>query len=283
MAGAIPTDPSFESILAFWDDAGLDVASARALVRDAARRAAAGPATAPKTIAAPLAASLRPTEPAGRPRQPAGPVEQAQAAAAAAASLDELAQAIDRFDGCPLKASARRSVFGDGVQRAPVLVIGEAPGREEDAEGRPFVGLAGQLLDRMLAAIGLGRAENCFITNAVFWRPPGNRNPDAGELAVCRPFVERAIALSAPRLILFVGGVAAQAMLQKAEGVMRLRGRRFAYRQAGLTDPINAMVILHPAYLLRRPQEKGLAWTDLQAIAAWLDELGVAREAAGRV
>lgn len=270
MTTAQPLDPSFESVLAFWEDAGVDVATARAMARAAAR--APRPATPSED---------RPAPPPGRGKRTArSPVDDARALAAGAATLDDLAAAIAAFDGCPLKASAKRAVFADGVQGAPIMAIGEAPGRDEDAEGRPFVGRAGQLLDRMFAAIGVSRTTNLFITNAVFWRPPGNRTPDAGELAVCRPFVERAIELARPKALILVGGTSGQAMLKRQEGVMRLRGRRLPYGQDGLTLPLNAMVILHPAYLLRRPQEKGLAWTDLQAIAAWLDELGVARPGA---
>ncbi|MBU6372255.1 MAG: uracil-DNA glycosylase [Alphaproteobacteria bacterium] len=276
MTATQPLDPSFESVLAFWEDAGVDVATARALARAATRVARSGggaPDAAPTPNAARISAP-------GQKRAARSPVDDARARAAAATTLDELAAAIAAFDGCPLKASAKRAVFADGVPGAPIMAIGEAPGRDEDAEGRPFVGRAGQLLDRMFAAIGVSRATNLFITNAVFWRPPGNRTPDAGELAVCRPFVERAIELGRPKALILIGGTAGQAILKRPEGVMRLRGRRFAYGESGLTQPLNAMVILHPAYLLRRPQEKGLAWTDLQAIAAWLDELGIARAGA---
>lgn len=260
-------DPLLESVLRFWDDAGVDVTAVRALAGAAAK---AGPAP------------LAPTAPAPRPTRLSarGPVEEARAAAAAAESLDALADTIAAFDGCALKASAKRCVFGDGVQGAPLLVIGEAPGRDEDLEGKPFIGRAGQLLDRMLATIGVSRTKNAFITNIVFWRPPGNRQPDAGEIAICRPFVERIITLSQPKAILLVGGVAGQAMLQKTDGVMRLRGKRFQYGQDGLTLPLNAMVMLHPAYLLRRPQEKGLAWADLLALEALLDEVGAPRDPA---
>jgi len=266
-----PPDPLLESVLGFWDEAGLDVTTARAVARNIAR------APRPQDLA-PLPAARTATS---RPAAAKGPVEKAQALAASAATLDELAAAIDGFDGCALKASARRSVFADGVQGAPVMVIGEAPGRDEDEAGLPFVGRAGQLLDKMFAAIGASRRANLFITNAVFWRPPGNRTPDAGELAVCRPFLDRAIVLCAPKILVLVGGVAGQSLLRRTEGVMRLRGKRMSHVQPGLTEPLNAMVILHPAYLLRRPQEKGLAWTDLQAISGWMDQLGVARAQTG--
>ena len=156
------------------------------------------------------------------------------------------------------------------------MLIGEAPGRDEDLEGKPFVGRAGQLLDKMFAPIGLARQDNLFITNVVFWRPPGNREPTPAELAQCQPFIERAIALKAPKILVFVGGTAAKAMMATNLGVMRMRGRKLQYKpQVG--PPVNAMVILHPAYLLRRPQEKRLAWGDLLMLEAWADELGVAR------
>jgi DNA polymerase len=263
-----PADPLLDSVLGFWEDAGLDVAPARIVARQAARAADAAPRTPQAT---PATASNT------RPRAAPGPVAEAQARAAAAHSLDDLAAAIAAFDGCPLKAAARRTVFADGVGGAPIMAIGEAPGRDEDEAGLPFVGRAGRLLDRMLGAIGVSRASNLFVTNAVFWRPPGNRTPDAGELAVCRPFIERAIALGAPKILILVGGVAARAILDRTEGPMRLRGRPLVYENPALTAPLNTMVILHPAYLLRRPQEKGLAWTDLQAISSWMDQHGIER------
>jgi DNA polymerase len=168
-------------------------------------------------------------------------------------------------------------VFGDGAEDAEVLLIGEGPGREEDEQGRPFVGRSGQLLDRMLSAVGLSRQSNIYISNVVFWRPPGNRPATQGELAACLPFVERLIELKRPKLLMLAGGVAAQTVLRRAEGVTRLRGRRLTYSQPGSTLSLNAMVVLHPAYLLRQPQQKRLAWADLLALEAWMDELGIAR------
>lgn len=159
----------------------------------------------------------------------------------------------------------------DGVPGAPVMVIGEGPGGEEDRQGLPFVGPAGQLLDRMLAAIGLSRQDNTLITNVNYWRPPRNRNPEPHELAVCRPFVLRMIELAAPRLIIAAGGVSAKALLETGSGIMRLRGQ-----EKSLTTPsgrrVPVIAILHPAYLLRRPQDKALAWADLQAIARRLEQ-----------
>ena len=161
------------------------------------------------------------------------------------------------------------------MKSARVLVIGEAPGRDEDLAGKPFVGRSGQLLDRMFAEIGLSRTKNLLITNVIYWRPPGNRNPDPAELAHCLPFVERTLALMQPQAVFLIGGVAASALLPAKDGVLKMRGRAFTLETRGLTKPVNAMVMLHPAYLLRRPQDKRLAWADLIAAETWLKSLGV--------
>jgi DNA polymerase len=155
-------------------------------------------------------------------------------------------------------------------------VIGEAPGKEEDEQGKPFVGRSGQLLDRMLAQIGLSRRENVLISNTIYWRPPGNRDPTQGEIAACLPFVERLIELSRPKLMILAGKAAAHAVLKREDGVLRLRGRRLLYTREGLEQPVNVMVMLHPAYLLRQPDKKRLAWADLLLAEAWLKELGAA-------
>ncbi|MGE0595685.1 MAG: uracil-DNA glycosylase [Hyphomonadaceae bacterium] len=205
-------------------------------------------------------------------------MEDARALAAAAGSIAALREAVAGFGGCGLKATARNTVFSDGVETARVLFIGEAPGKDEDEQGKPFVGRSGQLLDRMLASIGLTRSSNFLISNTIYWRPPGNRPPTQGEIAACLPFVERLIELAAPDLMVLVGGTAAQIVLRRDDGVGRMRGRRLNYTRDGLAKPVNAMVMLHPAYLLRRPQEKRVAWGDLLLLEAWLDELGVERE-----
>lgn len=256
--------------MAWWRDAGVDSAEAQAIL-EAPAPAAAAPATGPSAPRAP------PRKPAKPPSASAG--EDARALAATAGTLAELAEKIAAFDGCALKQTARQAVFSDGVEGAPVMIVGEAPGREEDAAGRPFVGRSGQLLDRMMASIGFSRASNVFISNVIFWRPPGNRPPTQGEIAACVPFIERAVVLARPRLLVLSGGFAAQTLLKRDEGVLRLRGKRLTCPLTGLTEPLNAMVMLHPAYLLRRPQDKRLAWMDLLAFAAWADELGIAREA----
>lgn len=198
---------------------------------------------------------------------------EARAKAAAAATLDALAEAIRGFEGSPLKVSCEQAVVCDGVFGASLMVIGEGPGAEEDRRGLPFVGKAGQLLDKMLAAIGRSRAENALITNVNYWRPPGNRNPEADELAVCRPFVDRMIELSKPKLIVAAGGVPAVSLLASTDGIMKLRGNEFAFATpGGYSVPL--IPILHPAYLLRRPQDKSRAWRDLLLIEKRLAELG---------
>lgn len=197
---------------------------------------------------------------------------EARAQANAAQSLEALVERIRAFQGSPLKASCEQAVVYDGVAGASLMVIGEGPGAEEDRRGLPFVGKAGQLLDKMLAAIGRSRTENAFITNVNYWRPPGNRNPEADELAVCRPFVERMIELVQPKLIITAGGVPSVSLLASKDGIMKLRGNEYAYvTPGGFKAPI--VPILHPAYLLRRPQDKSRAWRDLLLVEKRLAEL----------
>lgn len=198
---------------------------------------------------------------------------EARAKARAAKSLDALVGAIRAFDGSPLKASCEQTVVYDGTPGAALMVIGEGPGAEEDRRGLPFVGKAGQLLDKMLLAIGRARTENAFITNVNYWRPPGNRNPEPDELAVCRPFVDRMIELVKPKLIVTAGGVPSVSLLASKDGIMKLRGNEYAYSTPdGFKVPI--VPILHPAYLLRRPQDKSRAWRDLMLVEKLLAELG---------
>ena len=159
-----------------------------------------------------------------------------------------------------------------GGANAPVMLIGEAPGRDEDLQGRPFVGAAGQLLDAMLRAIGLDSESGVYITNLLFWRPPGNRTPNEAELRVCLPFTQRHIELAAPRYLVLLGGTSAKALLAEARGITRLRGQWFGYRHAGLSAPLPAMPLFHPAYLLRQPAQKRLAWRDLLALREVLEE-----------
>lgn len=179
-------------------------------------------------------------------------------------TLEELEAALGKFDGCGLKSTATNLVFGDGAADARLMFIGEAPGRDEDIQGKPFVGRSGQLLDKMMQSIGLER-ENVFTTNVISWRPPGNRTPTPFETAVCRPFIDRQIELVQPEIIVFLGGVAAKEMLDTPTGIMRLRGKWTNFSIG--TQEFAALPTLHPAYLLRQPAQKRLAWHDLQLIA----------------
>jgi uracil-DNA glycosylase len=191
----------------------------------------------------------------------------ARGAAREAATLDELAARLTGFDGCSLKATAKSLCFYRGAPKARVMLIGEAPGRDEDLEGKPFVGRAGQLLDKMLAAIGLAEAD-VHITNIVYWRPPGNRTPTPQEAQVCRPFLERQVELVSPEVVVLLGGAAAKHLLEVAEGIMRIRG---TWRDLEIGSArARAMATLHPAYLLRTPAAKRLAWRDLLAIKSAL-------------
>jgi DNA polymerase len=192
--------------------------------------------------------------------------------AAAANTLDELKEAIAGFDGLGLKATATNLVFADGNPEARLMLIGEAPGAEEDRRGLPFVGAAGQLLDRMLAAIGHDRT-NSYITNIVNWRPPGNRKPSPVEMALCRPFIERHIALVNPSVIVLLGDTAAKTLTDRSEGITRLRGKWLTWPKPNTTETIPVLPTFHPAYLLRSPGQKRESWLDLQAIKRKLDEL----------
>jgi DNA polymerase len=192
--------------------------------------------------------------------------------AVSADNLAELRDALAAFEGCPLKHTATNLVFGDGTSEARVMFIGEAPGAEEDRQGVPFVGASGRLLDRMLAAIGLARGD-VYITNILFWRPPGNRSPTPAEVAACLPFVERHIELVNPDILVFVGGSAAKTLLGRKEGIMRLRGQWFDYATPRMVRPAPALATFHPAYLLRSPGQKREAWRDMLAIRERLDQL----------
>ncbi|HKX65451.1 MAG TPA: uracil-DNA glycosylase, partial [Rhizomicrobium sp.] len=202
-------------------------------------------------------------------------ISSAQIAAATAATLDELKSALEAFDGCGLKRTATNTVFADGVPQGGIMLIGEAPGRDEDRIGKPFVGRAGQLLDKMLASIGLDRASNAYITNVINWRPPDNRDPTPEEAASCLPFLRRHIELADPKVIILLGAVAARHVVGISEGIMKLRGRWLDYRVGRSMVPL--MPTLHPAYLLRQPAHKKLAWRDLQAVRDKMQALGLPR------
>lgn len=200
-------------------------------------------------------------------------IREAARIASGCATMDDLAAAICDFAGSPLKASCESTVVYDGIAGAGLMVIGEGPGAEEDRQGKPFVGKAGQLLDKMLSAIGRSRSGNALITNVNYWRPPGNRNPELDELAVCRPFVDRMIEISRPKLIVAAGGVPAVSLLNSRDGIMKLRGNEYSYTTPG-GYTVALIPMLHPAYLLRRPQDKSRAWRDLLLIEKRLGELG---------
>lgn len=257
-----------ESLLAFWADGGVDAM----LLDEPVDRIAAGRIAPPRPPERKAPAAVARSSPA-RPAPPdvSAAVSQARELAAGAESLEALAEAIAGFDGCPLRfeGAASRAVVYRGDPNAPLMVIGEGPGADEDRQGQPFVGRAGQLLDRMLGAAGL--AERVLITNTVFWRPPGNRTPTPAEQAVCAPFLERAIALVQPRLLLLAGGASAKAMLQKDEGILSLRGRWFEWRSSDGSLELPALPTLHPAFLLRQPAAKKRAWADLLTLTERLD------------
>ena len=209
---------------------------------------------------------------AGAPERPSDggkPPEAAEVAARglaeAATDLETLRSAMAEFDGCALKRTATKLVFADGVAGSRVMLVGEAPGGDEDRIGRPFVGRAGQLLDRMLAAVGLDR-QGVYIANVVPWRPPGNRTPTLQETQACLPFIRRQIDLADPEFLVCLGGSAVQTLLGVHGGITRIRGSWFDYqRESG--RPIRALAMFHPAYLLRQPAQKRLAWADMRALA----------------
>jgi DNA polymerase len=196
------------------------------------------------------------------------------AAATQFRSLKEIEQALEGFDACPLKKTATKLCYADGNPEARVMLIGEAPGREEDIEGRPFVGRSGQLLDRMLAAVGLSRTAQdresaVFITNVIFWRPPGNRTPTEAETQMCLPFLLRTIELQKPDVIVCLGATPAHRLTGKADGILKLRGKWVTANVSGRNIPL--LPTLHPAYLLRQPAQKRLAWRDMLSLRQMLD------------
>ena len=260
-------------ILAFYAEAGADEALEEQPVdRFAAAARRPGPVSDPSVQAkpgpAPAAARTEQTPraaPAAPTRPTAAVPDEAQAAlarelAGQASTLAELREAMASFDGCNLKFTAKNLVFADGNPDAELMLVGEAPGRDEDLEGLPFVGRSGQLLNRMLSAIGLDR-NAAYIANVIPWRPPGNRTPTPHETEICRPFIERQIELVNPKVLVNLGGPSAKTLLHTTEGILRLRGNWRVHTTASGTA-IPAMPTLHPAYLLRTPAHKRLAWRD---------------------
>ncbi|HWU56658.1 MAG TPA: uracil-DNA glycosylase [Rhizomicrobium sp.] len=259
------------STLNWLVEAGADEA-----VADAPVNRLVAKAPAPSTLATPA-----PTPHPAPARAPAplpladDAIGGAMAAAAAATNLAELRAALEAFDGCALKRTATNTVFADGIAEGGIMLIGEAPGRDEDRVGKPFVGRAGQLLDKMLASIALDRKANAYITNVINWRPPDNRDPAPEEAAQCLPFLRRHIELANPGLIILLGAVAARHVVGISDGIMKLRGRWLEYRVGDRMVPL--MPTLHPAYLLRQPAHKKLAWRDLQAVKQKMHTLGLPR------
>ncbi|MDB1135683.1 uracil-DNA glycosylase family protein [Candidatus Anaplasma sp. TIGMIC] len=199
-------------------------------------------------------------------------VAQAHELASACTSLEELRRVVSYFEGCEIKNTATNTVFSDGNPAAKLMFIGEAPGNNEDKKGIPFCGASGLLLDKMLAAIGLDRTK-IYISNTVFWRPPGNRRPTDFELEVCRPFVEKHISLINPLVLVMVGGTACYSLLKTQDSISRIRGKFYEYSNSFLSNSITSMAIFHPAYLLRQPMQKRLAWEDLKMLKRHLDTL----------
>jgi DNA polymerase len=197
---------------------------------------------------------------------------EARSLAAGAQSLDELEAIMRAYDGCGLKLRATQLVFADGNPQAEIMLIGEAPGAEEDRQGKPFVGKSGQLLDRMLRAIGLDRTK-VYIANTVPWRPPGNRTPTPEEIALCLPFLHRQVELVAPRIVVTLGGPAMQTVFQTSVGIIKMRGK---WSEVVIGNhPVQGMPTLHPAYLLRNPPAKQQAWRDLLSLKMKMVELGM--------
>ncbi|WP_159593761.1 uracil-DNA glycosylase [Chelativorans xinjiangense] len=267
-------DPAqLRDILSFYADAGADEALAEeAQDRFAKAKEAPAPGMAEEKGPA-REAPPAPPRPAVRAAVP----DEAQAARARslareAGSLEELKAILADFDGCNLKHTAKNMVFADGNPEADLMLVGEAPGRDEDLQGLPFVGRSGKLLDRMLAAIGRDRAS-AYISNVIPWRPPGNRDPSPLETEICRPFIERHIELAKPKVLVTLGNPSTKLLLNTQTGIMRMRGT-WAIHATPDGHEIPTMPTLHPAYLLRNPAHKKLAWRDFLAIKAKLKELG---------
>ena len=258
----LPADP--HAALKWYLDMGVDeVVDERAPDRLAAKPVPVVAATPPVSKAAALKAPAAPVSAAA---------QDAHHLASAARSIEELEDALRAFEGCPLKATATNLVFHDGNPKAKVMFVGEAPGGDEDRLGKPFVGVSGQLLDRMIKWIGLDRT-NAYITNQVYWRPPGNRTPTDAEIASCMPFVVRHIELVSPEILVLVGGSVTKTLLGRTAGITKLRGQWFEFAAPGLARPVPTMAIFHPAYLLRTPVFKREVWRDLLTIKQRLAQI----------
>jgi DNA polymerase len=270
--------PTVRQLLAFYLEAGVDCAltdepvnrlSDPDIIPGSRETALAKP---PRTTSASTPAAIPVSIPAARGEPMAVPeaaIQSAREAARTAPTLEVLRTLLENFDGCALKSTATRLVFADGNPQARIMFVGEAPGREEDIEGLPFVGRSGKLLDRMISAIGLDRSS-AYIANVIPWRPPGNRTPTPQETQICLPFIQRQIELVNPDVLVTLGNPSTQTLLSTREGIMKTRGRWFEYDTG--TRVIRALATFHPAYLLRSPSYKRLAWQDLRAIAKALEQ-----------
>ena len=264
--------PTLSQLLAFYLEAGVDCALAEEPINrladpdivpaPAPREAPQAPVTRPMP-AAPMLSGLAEPPPA-----PDAAIASARELARTAPTLEALRELMENFDGCALRSTATRLVFADGNPKSRVMFVGEAPGRDEDIQGLPFVGRSGKLLDRMIAAIGLDRSK-VYIANVIPWRPPGNRTPTPQETLICRPFIQRQIELADPDFLVLLGAPSAKELLGTDEGILRLRGRWRDYETGSRT--IKALPTLHPAYLLRQPLQKRLAWRDFLALKKALD------------
>lgn len=253
------------ALLEWYRAAGVDIAVGEEPVDRFAQRV-------PPRVAPIVAANAPAIERPGQAPVLGGDPSEARSLAASAQSLDELQAILAAYDGCGLKFRATQLVFADGNPEAEIMLIGEAPGAEEDRQGKPFVGRSGQLLDRMLAAIGLDRTR-VYIANTVPWRPPGNRAPTPEELALCLPFLHRQVELVAPRLVMTLGGPAMQTVFSTSNGIIKMRGKWSGVSIGNHTT--DAIPTLHPAYLLRNPAAKQQAWHDLLSLKLRMVELGI--------
>ena len=253
-------------MLEWYRAAGVDIAVGEEPVDRFAQRP-------PARVTPPIA-----TASASSPERPpetlalGGDPSEARSLASGAQNLEQLQAILGAYDGCGLKLRATQLVFADGNPEAEIMLIGEAPGAEEDRQGKPFVGKSGQLLDRMLAAIGLDRTK-VYIANTVPWRPPGNRTPSPEEMALCLPFLHRQVELVAPKIVLTLGGPAMQTVFSTSVGIIKMRGK---WEDVTIGNhSVQALPTLHPAYLLRNPPAKQQAWRDLLSLKVKMEELGI--------
>lgn len=274
-----PQKAELSEILRFYADAGVEFPIDEAPRNWLDAQPASNPAASP--VQGKQAESVSSKAPASIPIRAAlavpddAAIARAREAAGQSQNLESLKAKLEAFDGCSLKFTAKNLVFSDGNPQARIMLIGEAPGRDEDIEGRPFVGKAGRLLDRMLNAINLDRTQ-VYIANVIYWRPPGNRTPTPMETEICRPFIERQIALVDPDILVFLGGVSAKSFLPGPDGILRLRGNWKEWTIPG-GRIVPALPMLHPAYLLRQPAQKSLAWRDLLKLKRKAEEMGLTK------